>query len=79
MLGPGVTRSGPQAAALLLAELQHHRGRTPVFLVPTQEAELVRQLYSWGARNCEIHFHQVRGTTPPQRGVSLPTFLPETA
>lgn len=79
MLGPGVARDGQIAAALLLAELDHHRGRTPVFLAPVQEGALIAQLYAWGARNCEIHFAQVLGDCPPFKGVTLPTFMPETA
>jgi GNAT superfamily N-acetyltransferase len=78
MLGPGVARTQDAAAALLLAELDHHRGRSPVFLVPVECAGLVRQVYAWGGRNVELHFHQVRGEFPPFRGVNLPTFMPET-
>lgn len=79
MIGPGFARSQEQAAALLLAELSHHRGRRPVFLVPVDCGELVREAYRWGARNCETHFSQVRGPCPPSHGVELPTFLPESA
>jgi GNAT superfamily N-acetyltransferase len=78
MLGPGVARTEGGAAALLLAELEAHRGRSPVFLVPVQCSDLVRQVYSWGGRNCELHFAQVRGAFQPFRGVTLPTFMPET-
>jgi GNAT superfamily N-acetyltransferase len=79
MIGPGLARTGEEAAALLLAELDRHRGRRPVFLAPVDCEELVRQAYGWGARNCELHFSQVRGACPPMGGVNLPTFLPETA
>ena len=79
MLGPGVARTEADAAALIAAELDHHRGRTPVFLVPVQMADLVRTLYGWGARNCEMHVHQVLGDCPPLTGVHMPTFMPETA
>jgi hypothetical protein len=71
--------TGEQAAALLAAELDLHRGRSPVFLVPVECTELVRSAYAWGARNCEIHFSQVLGEWRPLRGVLMPTFLPETA
>jgi hypothetical protein len=77
MLGPGLARTPDEAASLLLAELNRCRGRTPLFLVPAQCAPLVEQMYRWGARNCEIHFSQVRGQCPPLRGILLPTFLPE--
>ena len=48
-----------------------------VFLVPAQCAPLVEQMYGWGARNCEIHFSQVRGPCQPVGGIQMPTFLPE--
>lgn len=78
MLGPGVMRTEQDAAALILAELNVRRGLSPVFLVPVDRPKLVQTLYSWGARNCEIHFAQVRGQFQPFRGVVMPTFMPET-
>ncbi|OGV78952.1 MAG: hypothetical protein A3K19_23960 [Lentisphaerae bacterium RIFOXYB12_FULL_65_16] len=77
MIGPGVMRNAGVAAPLLLAELNHQRGRTPVFLLPVGEGDLVRQAYAWGARNCEMHFCQVRGAFTPFAGVCMPTFMPE--
>jgi hypothetical protein len=35
-------------------------------------------MYSWGGRNCEIHFAQVRGGFRSFNGIVLPTFMPET-
>ena len=67
-----------QAAALMYAQLNMYRGRMPVFLLPVACGGLVRQLYAWGARNCEMHVAQVHGQAQPPRGVLLPTFLPET-
>jgi GNAT superfamily N-acetyltransferase len=78
MLGPGVMRNDDVAAALIRAELDHLRGRTPVFLIPADRPGLVRQVYDWGGRNCEIHFAQVRGNFKPYEGVVMPTFMPET-
>jgi GNAT superfamily N-acetyltransferase len=78
MIGPCLARSEHEAAALLWRELDHQRGRMPVFLVPVEKERLVRQAYEWGARNCELHFCQVRGKFQPFAGVSMPTFLPET-
>ncbi len=78
MLGPCVARAEEQAIALLAHELDHHRGRAPVFLVPVECEKIVRQAYQWGARNCELHFCQVLGDFHPFQGVSMPTFLPET-
>jgi len=79
MLGPGVARSWQGAAALIHCELGQHPGRSPVTLIPVEEEQLVRLLYGWGARNCELHFCQVRGGYQPFRGINIPTFLMETA
>jgi GNAT superfamily N-acetyltransferase len=79
MLGPGVMRSDEAAVKLIRAELNLHRGRSPVFLIPTDRGELVHQVYQLGGRNCEIHFAQCRGSYSAARGVVMPTFMPETA
>ncbi len=79
MIGPGVARTEDQAAALMLAELNRHRGRRPMFLLPVDCTKLVQQAYAWGARNCEMHLSSVRGPSRSSRGVNLPTFMPETA
>jgi len=78
MLGPGVMRNDNDAIALVLAELNSRRGQSPLLLVPVDRPELVRTLYSWGGRNCEIHFAQVRGNYQPLDGIVMPTFMPET-
>lgn len=78
MLGPGIMRSEVDAAALILAELNHHRGRQLVWLVPADHPQLVHQMYAWGAVNCELHFAQARGEWSPPDGVVMPTFMPET-
>jgi hypothetical protein len=78
MLGPGVARTPQDAAGLLYAELDHRRGLAPVFLIPVDAPALVQQVYAWGARNCELHFHQVRGPFIPFAGINLATFMPET-
>jgi len=78
MLGPCLAWTEAEAAALLWCGLDHHRGQSPVFLVPADRPRLVRQMYDWGARNCELHLCQVRGEFQPFRGISMPTFLPET-
>ena len=79
MIGPCVARDQEVALALLLRELDRHRGRRPVWLVPVECTQMTGPLYRLGARNCELHFSQVRGAWTPFRGVSMPTFLPETA
>lgn len=78
MLGPGVMKTDQDAAALILAELDIRRGLSPLFLVPVDRPQLVRTIYSWGGRNCEIHFAQVRGGFRSFNGIVLPTFMPET-
>lgn len=78
ILGPGVARTEEQTASLLHAELNHHAGRKPVFLIPADCRELIETLYSWGARNCEMHFSQILGEWSPPTGIVLPTFMPET-
>jgi GNAT superfamily N-acetyltransferase len=78
MIGPGVARTQDQAVALMYAELNHHRGRCPVLLVPVASGQLVQQLYTWGARNCEMHVAQSHGPAQPLVGIVMPTFLPET-
>jgi hypothetical protein len=78
MLGPGVTRDETAAAALLWRALDAQRGATPVFLVPCTAAGLVHQCYAWGARNVELHAAQALGPVAPARGLTFPTFLPET-
>lgn len=78
MVGPCVARTEREAEALILAELDRFRGKTPVFLIPVDRPALVRRMYDLGARNCELHFCQVRGTFQPFAGISTPSFLPET-
>jgi hypothetical protein len=78
MLGPCLARTEEVAAGLIRHGLDTLRGRMVVFLVPADRPALVHKMYSWGARNCELHFCQVRGEFQPFRGISMPTFLPET-
>jgi GNAT superfamily N-acetyltransferase len=78
LLGPGVARTEQQSAALIHAQLDETRGRSPLMIVPVQCGQLVAQLYQWGARNCEMHIAQSFGPATVARGVVMPTFLPET-
>lgn len=78
MIGPGHARDEATALALLWRALDAMRGQTPVWLVPCAEAGLVRTLYAWGARNVELHVASAVGAVPPTRGITWPTFLPET-
>jgi GNAT superfamily N-acetyltransferase len=78
MIGPGVALTQDQAAALFYDQLNQQRGRCPVLLAPVSCGSLVKQLYAWGARNCEMHVAQSHGPAQPPAGVIMPTFLPET-
>ena len=79
MLGPGVMRQAQHAESLIYHELdKRHRGNSPVFLIPVNQGDLVKSLYGWGARNCEMHLCQVLGDCPPMNGVTMPSFMPET-
>jgi GNAT superfamily N-acetyltransferase len=78
MLGPGVMAGDDVAAALIAAELTHHAGKTPLFLVPADRPGLVRTVYGWGGKNVELHVFQARGHAQPFAGVAMPTFMPET-
>jgi len=78
VLGPCVAASEQAAEALIVRELDQHRGRAPVFLIPMEKTQLVCAMYTMGARNCEMHFCQVRGDFTPFDGVNMPSFLPET-
>jgi hypothetical protein len=74
-----MARTAEQAIALLAVELDRHRGRTPVFPATCDWPAVARAAYGWGGRNCEVRFGQVGRDCPAIRGVSWPTFLPETA
>jgi GNAT superfamily N-acetyltransferase len=79
MLGPGVATDERVAAALIWHGLHAAGGRTMVFLVPAAASRLVRVAYGWGARTVELHVAQARGETPVGTGITMPTFLPESA
>ena len=77
MVGPGVATSPAAAVSLIYHELQNHSGNTAVVLVPVDQPEISGALYDWGARNCEMHFSQVRGSWSPPTGIVIPSFMPE--
>jgi predicted N-acetyltransferase YhbS len=78
MIGPGFARDETAAYDLILAELNQHRGRKPVVLLPARFADLVARIYALGGRNCELHVGQCLGTARTPAGITLPTFFPET-
>lgn len=77
MIGPGVMRSERAAQALIRAQLERFHGDGVVFLLPSTERGLIDFAYGIGARNCELHFGQVRGEAQPVSGIVMPSFLPE--
>ncbi len=77
-IGPGVARTEEAGAALLLDHLNHYPGGMPLLLLPVECGSLVRLAYRLGGRNCEMHAAQCRGEAQPFRGVTFPTFMPET-
>lgn len=77
MIGPGVALDEESAQALVVAELNQHKGRTPVMLVPGRFKNLVAAIYKLGGRNCETHVAQSTRPTSQPNGITLPTFLPE--
>ncbi|MDZ8120057.1 GNAT family N-acetyltransferase [Pontiella agarivorans] len=79
MLGPGCMRSDESAVALIRRELNFRKGKTMVWLVPSDRPVITQAMYGLGAKNCELHFGQTTGEGPSIRGVVMPTFMPETA
>lgn len=77
LIGPGVAHDEDTALALIVSQLNRYAGRQPVFLAPADQPSLTRRLYDLGARNCELHFAQVRGEKQPIEGIVMPTFMPE--
>jgi GNAT superfamily N-acetyltransferase len=78
MIGPGVAQTEKVTTALLAAQLNFFRGFSPVFLLPVDATSTVKTAYSWGAKNCEIHFAQCLGKRQEPKGVIMPSFMPET-
>ncbi|MBX2851838.1 MAG: GNAT family N-acetyltransferase [Phycisphaeraceae bacterium] len=84
IIGPGLAGDESAMIALLAAQLGQHPGQTMLVVTPADRPGVVRQLYRWGARNCETHVAQCRpeagsAEKPTVTGVFVPTFLPETA
>ena len=78
MLGPGIMKSDEVALQLIISGLTRDLSRTPVFLIPVERSGLAGELYRIGARNCELHFAQIRGEWKQPAGVIMTTFMPET-
>ncbi len=78
LLGQGVAEDEATMLELMQGMLdQHFRGKAVAFIHPSQCSTLVKQAYAWGARNRETNLLSVLGEAPTMKGVTLPTFLPE--
>ena len=78
-LGPAHSRSEASICKLLAAALPLVAGRTALVLVSPAATDVTSLLYTWKARNADIHLLQVRGAYTAPTGVQLMTFLPESA
>ena len=78
ILGPCVARSEEIAIALIRRELERFRGITALFVIPMQKRVMVEQLYEWKAINVETHLKEVWGEFQEYKGISMPSYLPET-
>jgi GNAT superfamily N-acetyltransferase len=79
IIGPGVMQNPAVTAALIKSHLDYYRGMSPLVIIPSNSAELVQEMRTLKARNCELHITQVykHAEVLPQKGVFLPSFLPE--
>jgi GNAT superfamily N-acetyltransferase len=78
LLGQGVAEDEATMLELMQGTLdQHFRGKTVAFILPSICAVLVKQAYSWSARNRETNLLSVLGNAPRMHGITLSTFLPE--
>ncbi len=78
ILGPCVARTEETALALIRNGMERFRGIPVLLVVPMEKRRIVEQLYAWKAVNVETHLKQVWGEFREYRGVSLPSYLPET-
>lgn len=79
LLGPGCMREDEDAIALIHRELDARRGKTMVWLAPSNRPTITAAMYKLRAKNCELHIAQTTGEPPQINGVVMPTFMPETA
>ena len=79
LLGPGCMRGDEDIVALIHRELDARRGKTMVWLAPSNRPTITKAMYALRAKNCELHIAQTTGTPPQINGIVMPTFMPETA
>lgn len=78
MLGPCVARDEDIAIALINKEIERFNGTWVLFSIPMEKTKMVMQMYQWNAINVETHLKEVWGEFYGFKGVSMPSFLPET-
>lgn len=78
MLGPCVARDEDIAIALINKEIARFDGTWVLFSIPMEKRQMVEQMYKWNAINVETHLKEVWGEFYGFKGVSMPSFLPET-
>ena len=79
MIGPGVAENHEVMMPLIARCIEKFKNTSVVFLLPANEHDAIQQAYKWGAKNCEIHFAQIRGEMSLAQGIFMPTFMPETS
>ncbi|MDH5464798.1 MAG: hypothetical protein OEW60_04155, partial [Thiovulaceae bacterium] len=78
MLGPCVARDEDIAIGLIKKEIDRFKGTWVLFSIPMEKRKMVEQMYAWNAINVETHLKEVWGDFHGFKGVSMPSFLPET-
>lgn len=78
MLDPCVARTEEIANTLIGTELEQFKGTWALFSIAMKNRLMVEQMYKWQAINVETHLKQVWGDFHGFKGVSMPSFLPET-
>ncbi len=77
LIGPGVAKTEEIMCSLIKGGLSRFKGGSVMILLPMQNHNLVKELYSLGARNVETHLYQVWGEFTEFKGIVLPSFFPE--
>ena len=78
MLGPCVAKDEDIAIALIKKEIGRFKNTWVLFSIPMEKRKMVEQMYAWNAINVETHLKEVWGDFYGFKGVSMPSFLPET-
>jgi GNAT superfamily N-acetyltransferase len=79
IVGHGVMKNAESAFSLITSSLDRFRGMTPLVLIPSDQEELIKYMYTIKARNCETHVGQVYNPAnlDQPKGIVIPSFMPE--